>query len=517
MAVASDLRREVDRALACGAAEINRRSSRELGGAGLARTEGFANSQSLIAALTGATKADARKIDNLGWAVMHASPDQFPPAQGSDGRVGERGEGDMASDAGHRAEGGDDLMTRPWFGAITDLMRSGAISPDRFEALRNGLGDASDVITPGDLAATAERILDCLHPLDAPELVYRDARNARALLDRDGVVDQERELLAKQEAKIWSDRDGMVHLRASFAPEDGAWFKNTLDLILGPKIGGPRLVHGKSASTAAAIERDPRTTEQIRASVLVSLLKAGALVDDSALLAQKRPTVQVIVRADELSRPNGDGVGFIEGTGIPVSMKTIDRLVCDTGYVPVIHDLNGAPLDLGREVRLFSSKQRLAIAGVQGGCGIPGCGAPPSFCEVHHIDHWCEGGKTNVDDGVLLCRFHHMQLHNHGHRIVKVESERYEDRYYWVPSAAHDPAQTPVKLRFRGVAHHNAQGRRDGAGSNRTRGQALPRIFLAKSASILTSRRTGGTTATASTNGTSPATPPMTSSAMGTR
>jgi len=435
MTSAAALRHEVDRALACGAAEINQRSRRELGGAGLAKAEGHQNPQSMIAALTGSTKADARKIDNLGKSVMQASPVRFAPPSGQ-------------PDAG--------VPQRPWFASITDRMRSGEISPDRFEALRAGLGESSDDVSPQALAAAADRVLACLHPLDAPELVYRDARNARALLDRQGVAQHERELQARQEAKIWTDRDGMVHLRASFAPEDGAWFKNTLDLILGPRIGGPQLVHGKAATMAKAIEDDPRTAEQIRASVLVTLLKAGALVDENALLAQKRPTVQVVVRADELSRPNSDGVGFIEGTGIPVSMKTIDRLICDTGLVPVILDPVGAPLDLGRQVRLFTAKQRLALASLQGGCVVAGCNAPPSFCEVHHIDPWSEGGKTDVEDGVLLCRFHHMHLHNHGDRITRIAGERYEDSYRWVPSAEFDPLRSPFRVRFRGVARHYA-------------------------------------------------------------
>jgi hypothetical protein len=529
MVAAADLRHEVDRALACGAAEINQRSRRELGGAGLAKKEGHVNPQSFIAALTGSTKADACKIDSLGKSLMNASPEQFPPPAGesgtepTDGGLGAAGPADGGPGA---AEPGG----RPWFASITDRMRSGEISPDRFEALRGGLGEATDVVTATALASAAERILDCLHPQDAPELVYRDARTARAFLDREGVVEQERELQAKQEAKIWTDRDGMVHLRASFAPEDGAWFKNTLDLILGPKIGGPRLVHGRAATQAKALEDDPRTTEQIRASVLVSLLKAGALVDESALLAQKRPTVQIVVTAGELTRPNHDGVAFIEGTNVPVSMNTVDRLVCDTGFVPIVLGSNGAPLDLGREVRLFTNKQRRAIASLQGGCAVAGCGSPPSFCEVHHIDHWSEGGETNVEDGVLLCRFHHMHLHNQGHRIIRVDGHRYEDSFFWVPSASSDPQQTPIKLRFRGAAHHNAQAGADAQAipdlkaipGARGSGVELPgydfeRIFLANSASSRTSRRTGGTRAKARASGTSPARPPITSSTMGNK
>jgi hypothetical protein len=46
------------------------------------------------------------------------------------------------------------------------------------------------------------------------------------------------------------------------------------------------------------------------------------------------------------------------------------------------------------------------------------CGRPPSWTETHHIDHWEEHhGKTDVDDGVLLCRHCHLLLHNQHWRI----------------------------------------------------------------------------------------------------
>ncbi|KQP56831.1 hypothetical protein ASF51_02725 [Agreia sp. Leaf283] len=444
--------------MACGSAEINQRSRRELGGAGLAKAEGFANPQTLIAALTGSTKADARKIDHLGKSLMDASPASFPSATGS-ADAGADGPGEAGDDAelGDTGSGDAGPMRPPWFAAITEQMRSGAITPDRFEALRAGLGSSSDTVPGEALAAAAQRILDCLHPEDLPETVFRDAANARAFLDRAGVAEKERQQLARQEAKVWTDREGMVHLRATFAPEDGTWVKNALDLVLGPRIGGPRFVHGKAAAAATTVVEDERSTEQIRASVLVDLLKTGALADENAIFSQKRPAVQVVVTAAELARPNADGVAFIQGTGIPVSMNMVSRLVCDTGLVPIVRNADGSPLDLGREVRLYTRAQRVVIATLQGGCAAPGCDAPASFCEVHHLQHWSEGGKTDINDGILLCRFHHMQLHNDGHRIIRIPGRKYEESYYWVPSALRDPGQTPIKLRFRGVARHNAQ------------------------------------------------------------
>jgi hypothetical protein len=320
--------------------------------------------------------------------------------------------------------------------------------------------------------------------------VFRDARQTRALLDHAGVAENETELQARQEAKVWTSRDGMVHLRADFAPEDGAWLKNTLDLILGPRIGGPRFAASSAGTTAAAsigdetrvnqatqtaartLTDDPRSTEQIRAATLVSLLKAGVEVDDNALLARKRPTVQVIITAEELTRPNNDGVAFIEGSRYPVTKRTVDRLICDTGYTPLIADgTSGSPLDLGRDVRLFTPTQRTTLATLQGGCVWNGCDKPPAQCEAHHINPWAQHGRTNIHDGVLLCRYHHQQLHNHNWRITRTTEKprqlghasqlgqgeqpepRYEHSYWLTPPPGQDPDQSPIPLRFRPTAH----------------------------------------------------------------
>ena len=36
-----------------------------------------------------------------------------------------------------------------------------------------------------------------------------------------------------------------------------------------------------------------------------------------------------------------------------------------------------------------------------------GCDQPASACEVHHVTHKANGGKTSVEDCILFCTFHH--------------------------------------------------------------------------------------------------------------
>jgi hypothetical protein len=437
MRLTSQVKNATDRVLALGAAEIHQRSRRELGPAGMAKAEGHVNPQSMIALLTGCSRSEAKKLDGLGRSIMQATP------------LPQSNEGPAESD--------DSPIVPPWHAAISARMIAGEITPDRFEALRSGLGEPTAEVSATALSAAADQVLSFLHPDDLPETVYRDARAARALLDRAGVAEMENEQYNRQQAKIWRDREGMVHLSAVFAPEDGTFVKNALDLLLGPRIGGPRLADKNAMAEARLLQDDPRSVEQLTAGALVELVRAGAGVEHSTVLAKKRPAVQIVVTASELTRPDGDGVAFIEGTGIPVTMNTVDRLVCETGYRAVVIAGDGSPLDLGREHRLFQPAQRVVLNAVQGGCVWPGCEKTPSFCEIHHIEHWHTGGKTDIQDGVLLCKHHHLLLHSNRwkvHRTTSVD-DRYENRYWLTPPRSIDPAQQPRRLVFSGVVRRD--------------------------------------------------------------
>ena len=52
------------------------------------------------------------------------------------------------------------------------------------------------------------------------------------------------------------------------------------------------------------------------------------------------------------------------------------------------------------------------------GCRFPGCGAR-SFTEAHHIVWWSRGGRTDLDNLVLICSFHHRLVHEHGWSIER--------------------------------------------------------------------------------------------------
>lgn len=112
-------------------------------------------------------------------------------------------------------------------------------------------------------------------------------------------------------------------------------------------------------------------------------------------------------------------VALLEEADTTVPGWLIAQHTCDTGTTHCTLDSVGNPLYLGREQRLFTSKQRMALAIRDGGCRWRDCDRPASYCEAHHVDEYAKGGCTDIDRGILLCRFHHMQLHHGGWRITR--------------------------------------------------------------------------------------------------
>lgn len=142
----------------------------------------------------------------------------------------------------------------------------------------------------------------------------------------------------------------------------------------------------------------------------------------------------------------GEPVPSLGFTG-PVSSATAELISCDASLQTVIVDHNHAPLDLGRTERLFPPQLRKALAARDHGCAFPGCGAPVSWTDAHHITWWSNNGHTSVDNGVLLCRRHHRAIHHGGWQVYLGR-----DRHPWFipPRDPAHPGREPEHLRSHG-------------------------------------------------------------------
>jgi hypothetical protein len=141
------------------------------------------------------------------------------------------------------------------------------------------------------------------------------------------------------------------------------------------------------------------------------------------------------------------GLGYL-AHGQSISASALLHLACDAQIVPVIFSDTGGILAYGRERRLASVGQRLALAARDGGCSFPGCDRPPAWTEVHHVTEWITGGPTDLDNMTLLCGHHHRTFEKAGWRV------HIEDGVpWWTPPPFVDPTQAPI----RNTVHHRPE------------------------------------------------------------
>ncbi len=119
---------------------------------------------------------------------------------------------------------------------------------------------------------------------------------------------------------------------------------------------------------------------------------------------------QVIVHVDaEALASASDGSRCHLDDGEPLSHEVIRRLTCDASIVTAI-ERDGATVNLGRKRRTISPALKRCLHMRDKGCAFPGC-SQRHHPDAHHIVHWADGGKTDVDNCIQLCRYHHTLVH----------------------------------------------------------------------------------------------------------
>ncbi|WP_035718113.1 HNH endonuclease [Gordonia terrae] len=181
---------------------------------------------------------------------------------------------------------------------------------------------------------------------------------------------------------------------------------------------------------------DRRTAEQRRADAFESILDQAALGASIDSIGSPRTQLMVTIPAA------GADPATLPWTG-SLSKAAARQVSCDGSLTEIVLNDEGVPLQMGHTRRLFPTHLRKAVI-IRNQCCIK-CGAPPSHTQVHHIEHWADGGPTDLDNGCLLCQRCHTQVHHHGWDIVLGY-----DRHPWlVPPATIDPQRRPRPAYYR--------------------------------------------------------------------
>jgi hypothetical protein len=143
-----------------------------------------------------------------------------------------------------------------------------------------------------------------------------------------------------------------------------------------------------------------------RADALVGLCSAR-LADDPD---PDRATV--VVHAQLAGLADGSGGCEIEG-GTAIGTDTVRRLLCNARVQTVVEDTSGRAVGLGRMTREPPHWMLRQVRHRDRECRFPGCGSR-RFTEAHHVTWWRLGGRTDLDNLLLICSFHHRLVHEHG-------------------------------------------------------------------------------------------------------
>ncbi len=345
-----------------------------------------------------------------------------------------RATGMSGRDAAGVVKTADVLVAAP---AVAEALATGVITTGHVDAIVRDLPvghRAAAVVDPAVLDAAVS------HGVDG---FKAGMRNWQA--HHDGDLDGAR-LAARQHARRrlgWSTTgDGMVRLSGELPPEVGAAVTGAI------RAESERLWrHEDERAPDPADPAAGRTVAQRNVDALERICQGA---DNGGTARPRRVDLQVVVDYQVLAGKVA-GSGRCESSdGVPLAAAVVRRLACDAGVIPTVMGANSQVLDQGRRTRTVSRAQRRALIVRDGGCVFPGCDRPASWCDAHHIIHWLDHGRTDLDNLVLLCSAHHHCVHEGGWSLAHVGlSSGVTGRLVFTDPAGHTLAAEPPTARFR--------------------------------------------------------------------
>lgn len=380
------LERQLAARQAAVAAEVDHRSRRELGAEGLAVQKGCRNSTELLERIThcsGETIARRLKVGRnirMRYSLLgERLPAHFPH--------------------------------------VADAVESGAIGMDSAYLIVRGLTSLASGVDSAAVRVAEEELVsaatgaspDSPYPCTADETrVHTEVWKLR--LDQDGRLPLEERALRMRSFSLGRERDGLVWVRGALIPDVAAKFTALVNAYTSPRTA-PAFLNAEELADHN-LDHDPRTRDQQRHDIFAGILDTAARSAETPTLGGAAPVVLVSVRQCDLDADRG--VGHIDGLDAPLSVRVIKQYTCNGGTQRVVLGENGRIIELGAPDRCFTPQQRRAITLRDGECSTPGCHIPAAWCEIHHVDPVESGGKTHIDNGLLLCWFHHRSLESSG-------------------------------------------------------------------------------------------------------
>jgi hypothetical protein len=314
-------------------------------------------------------------------------------------------------------------------------LADGTITPEHVALIHHVLSEAPKDLDP-DLVEYAEKTLVDL-AVQAPPRSVRDA-GARILAywDLDSTEPKDPSAEPKRRLAWRFDKAGQMHITGELDPETAALLTGIIEPLAKPR---PVDEFGRD---------DTRPLDERQGDALAELIHLATRAPDLPTAGTERALITVTISLEELERRAG--TAFLDGIGY-TSIAHLRRLCCEAKVIPVVLGTRGEILDLGQAKRTASVSQLHALAIRDKGCARPGCHRKPRNCQAHHIQEWINNGDTDIGNLVLLCLFHHIEVHHSGWSIRMVNGVP-----EFIPPKWLDHEQKPIRNTTHELPHHHA-------------------------------------------------------------
>ena len=288
---------------------------------------------------------------------------------------------------------------------VTEAFRSGRLSYSKVREVTRVV-DVVDEIRLCELAQTATAaqlaiMISAFRSADSRRIGQQPRRQVTVIERDDGMVEIKARLPKEEAAVVVA---AMASARDQFGPPP-----------VGPGEGETAAtpIYGRADALVdvarAFVNGAPEDRSGADRHLVVVRVDADLLTDPATPMPKAEPELKDVPAG---TSPARGAVCHIQGVG-SIEPSTAARLACDATLLGAITNADGAVLHLGRTRRLVSKAQRRALAIRDRMCCYPGC-AQTRHLDAHHVIPWAAGGPTDLDNLVLLCRFHHTAVHEGG-------------------------------------------------------------------------------------------------------
>lgn len=131
--------------------------------------------------------------------------------------------------------------------------------------------------------------------------------------------------------------------------------------------------------------------------------------------------------ADDRTAQAFVGLGELSKSGV-VARSDIERWICEGTFQPIVVGSPDDKLRMGMRIRIANAEQRQALRVRDGHCQFAACTMAAEHCQPHHVTFWEHDGPTDVENLVLLCRFHHKVVHRRHYVVTRRPDGRVDIR-----------------------------------------------------------------------------------------